>query len=71
MSPFAALKTAVGEQAPKQDPADARSALAARLRDAGDRFVGNLVKKLQAMAGPSTTIEGKLTGFGFDKVRRS
>lgn len=54
--------------APRAGGSDGLLARMPRLREASESAVASIVKGLQTMAGPATTIEGMLAGFSRDKA---
>jgi flagellar motor switch protein FliM len=64
MFPFSiARENAIEELAPPPDSGGGLFDRAPSLRESGEMAVASIVKSLQTMAGPSTTIEGMLAGF--------
>ncbi len=69
MFPFSVARHSIAEPTAKPTEGGSLFSRAPKLRESGELAVSSIVKGLQTMAGPSTTIEGMLAGFSLANAR--
>jgi flagellar motor switch protein FliM len=69
MFPFSVAPSTTAESAATPAETGSLFARAPKLKECSERAVASIVKNLQTLAGPATTIEGMMAGFSSSTVR--